>query len=108
MAEGEDFTATAAEHVQGAVGASTATAMVMVVVFSVAVLAVGSARLRMAFVLTMVVGLAWELAQTTVAGHSARVADLAPNVVAGAASLLAAVADRRIASHVVTRNASRE
>jgi hypothetical protein len=37
----------------------------------------------------MLVGVGWELAETTVVGHYARVADLAPNIVSGAVSLAA-------------------
>ena len=62
---------------------------VVAVVFLLALLAVGLGRLGLAFVLTNAVGLTWELAQTTVVGHSARVADLAPNlVVAGGCALM--------------------
>jgi hypothetical protein len=38
-------------------------------------------RWWLAALLTMLVGLAWEFAQTTVAGHYARIADLAPDLV---------------------------
>lgn len=58
------------------------------ILFLMAVLAVGSRRLLTALVLTMLVGLGWELAETTVIGRNARLADLAPNLVAGAASLV--------------------
>jgi hypothetical protein len=62
---------------------------VVAVVFLLATLAVGLNRLGLAFALTNAVGLTWELAQTTVVGHSARVADLAPNVVvAGGCALM--------------------
>jgi VanZ family protein len=53
------------------------------ILFLLAVVATGTKRLSLALALTMLVGVAWELAQTTVIGHNARVADLAPNVVAG-------------------------
>jgi VanZ family protein len=36
-------------------------------------------RWWLAAVLTMLVGLGWEIAQTTVAGHNARIADLIPD-----------------------------
>jgi hypothetical protein len=62
---------------------------VVAVLFLLATLATGTGRLRVAFLITNLVGLTWELAQTTVVGHSARVADLGPNVVvAGACSLI--------------------
>ncbi len=38
-------------------------------------------RWWLAALLTMLVGLSWEFAQATVAGHYARIADLAPNFV---------------------------
>ncbi len=46
-----------------------------------AVIATGRHRLLRAFVLTLVVGACWELGQTTVIGHTARLADLAPDAV---------------------------
>jgi len=57
------------------------------VIFLLAVLALGTERLLAAFGLTMLVGIGWELAETTVVGHYARVADLAPNIVSGTVSL---------------------
>lgn len=44
-----------------------------------AVVATGRMRLALAFCLTMLVGAGWELAQTTVIGHRARMSDLAPD-----------------------------
>lgn len=43
------------------------------------VLAVGRERWTLAFFLTVLVGWGWELCQTTVAGRSARLSDLAPD-----------------------------
>jgi Na+/proline symporter len=44
-----------------------------------AVAAAGRRRLLLAFALAVLVGACWELAQTTVVGHAARLADLAPD-----------------------------
>jgi hypothetical protein len=57
------------------------------VIVLLAVVAVGTQRLMLAFALTMMVGVGWELAETTVVGHYARLADLAPNIVSGLATL---------------------
>jgi hypothetical protein len=57
------------------------------VIFLLAVLAVGTQRLMLAFALTMMVGVGWELAESTVVHHYARLADLAPNLVSGLVSL---------------------
>ncbi len=46
-----------------------------------ALLAAGRSRLFLAFALAVLVGAIWELAQTTVVGHTARLADLAPDTV---------------------------
>jgi VanZ family protein len=46
-----------------------------------AVIATGRDRLLRAFVLTVAVGACWELGQTTVIGHTSRLADLAPDAV---------------------------
>lgn len=58
------------------------------ILFFTAVLAVGSRRLLLALALTMLVGLGWEAAETTVIGRNARLADLAPNLAAGVAALV--------------------
>lgn len=50
-----------------------------------AVLATGRRRLWMAFALTLVVGAGWELGQTTVFGHTARLSDLLPDAIGAAA-----------------------
>ena len=44
-----------------------------------AMLATGRRRWLLALVLPILVGACWELAQTTVVGHAARLADLAPD-----------------------------
>jgi VanZ family protein len=46
-----------------------------------AAVAAGRRRLPLAFALAVLVGACWELAQTTVVGHAARLADLAPDAV---------------------------
>ena len=46
-----------------------------------AVVATGRQRPLLAFALTLLIGAGWELGQTTVVGHSARLADLAPDAV---------------------------
>ena len=69
---------------------------VVALVFLLALLAVGLDRPWLAFVLTNAVGLTWELAQTTVVGHSARVADLAPNVVVAGGGVAAVLAARAV------------
>jgi hypothetical protein len=63
------------------------------VLFLLAALAVGSHRLVVALLLTILVGVGWELAEATVVGHHARLADLAPDLVAGltALAIIAAV-----------------
>jgi len=59
------------------------------VIFLLAVLAFGTRRLILAFAMTMLVGVGWELAEATVVRHYARLADLAPNLVSGLLSLAA-------------------
>lgn len=51
-------------------------------VFLVATVAVGPGRPLAAFALTMLVGVGWELAETTAVRHHARTADLAPDLLA--------------------------
>jgi hypothetical protein len=55
--------------------------------FGLACVAMGLRRPALAFGLTMLVGLGWELAESTAIGHTARVADLAPDLVAALACL---------------------
>jgi VanZ family protein len=53
----------------------------MAMLFVLAVLATGYSRIWLAAVLTFLVGVTWELVQTTVIGHNARIADIFPNLV---------------------------
>lgn len=53
----------------------------MAMLFVLAVLATGYSRIRLAAVLTFLVGVSWELVQTTVIGHNPRVVDIIPNLV---------------------------
>lgn len=53
----------------------------MAMLFVLAVLATGYSRIWLAAVLTFLVGVSWELVQTTVIGHNPRVADIFPNLV---------------------------
>lgn len=53
----------------------------MAMLFVLAVLATGYSRIRLAAVLTFLVGVSWELVQTTVIGHNPRVVDIFPNLV---------------------------
>jgi len=49
--------------------------------FVLAVLATGYSRVWLAAVLTFLVGVSWELVQTTVIGHNPRIVDIFPNLV---------------------------
>jgi hypothetical protein len=60
-------------------------------VFMLAWLAFGNRRLSVAFVLTIFVGLGWEIAESTAVGHTARLSDLAPDLVAAVSCLLVAI-----------------
>ena len=53
----------------------------MAMLFVLAVLATGYSRIWLAVVLTFLVGVSWELVQTTVIGHNPRVVDIFPNLV---------------------------
>ena len=53
----------------------------MAMLFVLAVLATGYSRMWLAVVLTFLVGVSWELVQTTVIGHNPRVVDIFPNLV---------------------------
>ncbi len=53
----------------------------MALLFVLAVLATGYSRVWLAAVLTFLVGVSWELVQTTVIGHNPRVVDIFPNLV---------------------------
>ena len=59
--------------------------------FLLAVVALGTRRLFRALLATMLLGIGWEIGETTVIGHYARLTDLAPNL-AGAVLALALVA----------------
>lgn len=63
-------------------------------VFVVATLAVGLHRPLAAFALTMLVGVGWEVAETTAVRHHARTADLAPDLIAALACLVILLAVR--------------
>lgn len=52
----------------------------MAMLFFLAVLATGYSRIWLAAVLTFLVGVGWELVQTTVVGHNPRLVDLFPNL----------------------------
>ena len=67
-------------------------------VFAFAWLALGNRRLFVALLLTIVVGIAWQVFETTALNHSARVSDLAPDIVAAFSSYLLAVLIRRVLS----------
>lgn len=53
----------------------------MAMLFVLAVLATGYSRIWLAAVLTFLVGVSWELVQTTVIGHNPRVVDIFPNLI---------------------------
>ncbi|WP_123195417.1 VanZ family protein [Pannonibacter phragmitetus] len=53
----------------------------MAMLFVLAVLATGYSRVWLAAVLTFLVGVSWELVQTTVVGHNPRIVDIFPNLV---------------------------
>jgi VanZ family protein len=53
----------------------------MAMLFVLALLATGYSRVWLAAVLTFLVGVSWELVQTTVIGHNPRVVDIFPNFV---------------------------
>lgn len=64
--------------------------------FVLGVVAVGPRRASIPFWLAMGLGVAWELAEATAARHTARVADLLPDVIAAAACVIALSAGRRL------------
>jgi VanZ family protein len=66
------------------------------VILLLAAVAFGAHRLLVAFIATMLVSSAWEIAQTTVVGHNAQLADLAPNLVAATVTAVALLAVRTI------------
>jgi len=77
-------------------------------VFMLAWLAFGNRRLSVAFVLTILIGLGWEIAESTAVGHTARLSDLAPDLVAAVTCLLVAMFVRRSRLNTLTAsNATR-
>ncbi len=74
-----DFTVTAEAMANALTKVPHMTSMAML--FVAALLATGRDRKRLAAVLTFLVGVSWELVQTTVIGHHPRVVDLLPNLV---------------------------
>lgn len=75
------------------------------VLFLLATLAVGSNRLLLAFVLTMLVGVGWELAETTVVGHHARLIDLVPDLIGTLTALVFVVLARWVVQRIRNRQA---
>lgn len=53
----------------------------MAMLLVLAVVATGYSRVWLAAVLTFLVGVSWELVQTTVIGHNPRIVDIFPNLV---------------------------
>ena len=77
-------------------------------IFLFAWLAFGNRRLSVAFLLTILVGLGWEIAEATAVGHTARLSDLAPDLVAAVSCLLVAMFVRRSRLNTLTAsNATR-
>ena len=75
------------------------------VLFLLATLAVGSNRLLLAFGLTMLVGVGWELAETTVVGHNARLIDLTPDLIGTLTAFGFVVLARWVARRIRNREA---
>ena len=73
--------------------------------FLLATLAVGTNRLLLAFGLTMLVGVGWELAETTVVGHHARLIDLAPDLIGTLIGLLFVIVARWVVQRIRNRQA---
>src|SRR6266576_441851 len=73
------------------------------VFFLLATLAVGTNRLLLAFGLTMLVGIGWELAETTVVGHHARLIDLVPDLIGTLTGLVILVLARWIVRRIRKR-----
>lgn len=67
-------------------------------VFAFAWLGFGHRRLLAALFLTIAVGIAWEVFETTALNHSARLSDLAPDIICAFFSYLLAVLIRRFLS----------
>jgi hypothetical protein len=75
------------------------------VLFLLATLAVGSNRLLMAFGITMLVGAGWELAETTVLGHHARLIDLVPDLIGTLTALVFVLLARWVVQRIRRRQA---
>jgi len=75
------------------------------VLFLLATLAVGSNRLLLAFGLTMLVGVGWELAEATVVGHNARLSDLVPDLIGTITALVFVVLARLVVRRIGDREA---
>lgn len=58
----------------------------MLLIFSLAVIAIGSSRLIWCSISTLIIGIGWEVSQLTVIGHNPRVADLLPDLIGIAAA----------------------
>jgi VanZ family protein len=80
----------------------------MVVLFLLALLAVGVKRAGTAAGLTLVVGVCWELAETTVVGHHAALTDLLPDLVAVLGSWVVIVGIGKMSSRRSVRRGQRE
>ena len=78
------------------------------VFFLLATLAVGTNRLLLAFGLTMLVGLGWELAETTVVGHHARLIDLVPDLIGTLTGLVFVVFARLMVRRIRNREGDSE
>jgi hypothetical protein len=72
-----------------------------------AALATGIRRLPLAVGLTVLVGLSWEVAQTTVVGHHARLRDLVPDLVGALGAALLVILLARLRSAWQSRPPSR-
>jgi hypothetical protein len=70
----------------------------MALIFVLAIVAVGMRRPIAALGLTMLVGLSWEIAEATALGHTARAADLVPDMLAALACLALLLIGRRRSS----------
>ena len=66
------------------------------VILLLAAIAFGVRRLYVPFAATMLVGVGWEIAEATVVGHYARVADLAPNIASGILTVAVLAAIRQL------------
>ena len=77
------------------------------VLFLLATLAVGN-RLLLAFGLTMLVGVGWELAETTVVGHHARLIDLVPDLIGTLSALVFVVLARWVVQRIRSREGDSE